>query len=248
MIVIAIHFPKGGVGKSTTAWALASLLGQKHRILAIDLDPQATLTNALLAEAPTLGALDVLTKTVAIPKADTPAAPAFGPNVRVLAATSALANLEQQTASDFDRPYLLRDALDSDINADIVVIDTPPGGSLFTINALVAATHVLSPLSLDALSWDQIPAFEKLLDQVRRGLNPGLDWLGILPTRYDSRRKLDNEVLTELRTLHALVHSPITESVRIKETMARGAPASDAVTALFFDAAVASILKAVARE
>jgi chromosome partitioning protein len=248
-IRLAIFLGKGGVGKSTTAYALSSFLSANGHVLAIDLDPQATLTNALLTEKPQYGVYDALTGSVALGQTIVPAAAAYGPRLSVLAATSGLAALEQETASNFDRYYILRDLLDSTQGADFTIIDTPPSStSLMTVAALVAATHVLTPISTDAAAFEQLPAFERLLDQVKRRLNPNLVWAGILPTRFDGRRRLDNEVLDALRAKYPLVHPPVAESVRIKEGMAKGLPANAGETTPFFDEAVASITKAVTND
>lgn len=246
MIRMAIFLGKGGATKSTTAWSLSSFLSVDHQVLTIDMDPQSTLTNALLTEKPKHGVYDALTGTAALEEAIVPATAAYGSRLSGLAATSELATLEQQTSNNLDRYYILRDLLDSTHGAEFTVIDCPPSStSLLTVAALVAATHVVVPVTTCAAAYEQLPAFERLLEQVQRRLNPQLRWVGILPTRFDGRRRLDNEVLEALRAKYPLVHPPIAESVRIKEAMAKGSPANDAGTALFFDEAVASITKAV---
>jgi chromosome partitioning protein len=248
-IRLAIFLGKGGVGKSTTAYALSSFLSANGHVLAIDLNPQATLTNALLTEKPQYGFYDALIGFVALGQAIVPAATGYGSRLSVLSATSDLATLEQQTSSNLDRHYILCDLLDSTSGADFTVIDTPPSStSLLTVAALVAATHVIAPISTDAAAFEQLPAFERLLEQIQRRLNPQLAWAGILPTRFDGRRRLDNEVLDALRVKYPLVHPPVAESVRIKESMAKGLPANAAETTPFFDEAVASIIKAVSND
>lgn len=248
-IRIAIFLGKGGVGKSTTAYALSSFLSVDRRVLIVDADAQATASNALLIEKPNFGVYDVLLGTATLEEAIVSAAPAFGNGLKVLAATSALATLEQQTSSDLDRHYILRDMLDANENESFTIIDTPPSStSLMTVAALVAATHVVTPVSMDAAAVEQLPAFERLFEQVSRRLNPALKWIGILPTRYDARRNLDNEVLAAVRKKHKVIFPPIVESVRIKEVMAAGEPANAKVTELFFKDAVAAIIEEVERE
>jgi cellulose biosynthesis protein BcsQ len=140
-IRLAIFLGKGGVGKSTSAYALSSFLSANSHVLAIDPDPQATMTNALLTEKPQYGVYDALTGTAALEEAIVPAAAPYGSRLSVLAATSNLATLEQETAGNLDRYYILRDLLDSTHGADFTVIDTPPSStSLMTVAALVAAT------------------------------------------------------------------------------------------------------------
>ena len=248
MLRIAAHLGKGGPGKSTLSWILASFLSARRRVLAIDLDPQGTLTNALVEEQPRLGTNDVLMKTASVQEAAVKATAAYGDRLHVLTASSALSTLEQQTANDFDRHYRLLDVLKEAHGFDVVIMDTPPNAGYLTVSTLVAASHVLTPVSTEAAAFDQLPAFERLLEQLSRRLNPQLIWAGIVPTRYDNRRRLDTEVLEAIRENYTMVHPPIAESVRIKEGMARGTPANAAITAPFFTETVASILKAVGCE
>ncbi len=246
---LAIYLGKGGTGKSTTSFALSSFLSFDRHVLAVDMDPQATLTNALLSEKPMYGVYEALTGTVAFEEAVVPAEAAYGPHLSVLAGTSALGALEQQTSNNLDRHYILRDLLDANKSEILTLIDCPPSGtSLLTVAALIAATHVLTPVSMDAASVEQLPAFERLFEQIRRRLNPGLKWLGILPTRFDSRRRLDNEVLEAVSQKHQMIFSPIIESVRVKESMATGTPANTGITKAIFEGAVAAILEEVERE
>jgi cellulose biosynthesis protein BcsQ len=89
----------------------------------------------------------------------------------------------------------------------------------------------LTPISTDAAAYEQLPAFERLLEQIQRRLNPQLAWARILPTRFDGRRRLDNEVLAALMEKYPVILPPATESVRVKEAMAKGLPANSAETA-----------------
>lgn len=243
MKVITVHFGKGGVGKSSCSWMLSSFLSRALRVVIIDLDPQATLSNTLLVQQPKFSAFDVLAGNVPVIDAAVPAAPVYGANLRVLSASQKLAHLEQQSAGDLDRYYLLRDALAQCASSiDIVVIDTPPAsGSVLVVAALVAATHLIAPISTDAAAAEQLPAFERFYSQIRKRLNPDLNWIGILPTMYDARRNLDNEVLEELRKIGPVVFPPVPTAVKIREAMATGTPATSKPIAHYFEPAMAAI-------
>ena len=247
MIRIAVHLGKGGTAKSTTCWMLASFLSLRQRVLAADLDSQSSLTNALLDSSPEFTVYDVLSKTVSTRAASVSSSLAYGDNVTVLAASADLGALEQETAADFDRAYLLRDALDAGVEADVVIIDTPPSSnSILSINALTAATHLLAPVTVDALAFEQLSSLDRLIEKVRQRLNPELKFLGILPVRYDARRRLDNEVLAAIKDRYPLVHPPVAESIKVKEAMAQGLSARETKSvSLLFDEAVANIVKAV---
>ena len=234
MICIVIHFPKGGVGKSTLAWALSSLLSEDRKVLSIDLDPQGTLTNSLITDAIS-SAFDIFSGRLTLAKASTESRPQYSKNLKAVAGGDALSNLEQFTAGDLDRYYILSEVL-ANQPQDIVIIDTPPGSASFlTVSALVAATHVISPISLDAAAFEQLPAFKGLLQQVQRRLNPRLKWAGLVPNRFDVRRCLDHQVLAAIRERNdSVVHPLVRDSVRIKETMGSGNSAA-ANKSLFSD-------------
>ena len=163
-VVLAIASEKGGVGKSGLAGGLAAVMvAASHRVLAIDLDPRATLTEELGAEASEYGVNDLL---YVPPGADPdelpelpglasqalqPAGAAWGDGVQVLAAERALAHREMDTATG-GLEHRLRVSLEGVAEKfDLVVIDLPPraGGKLVGAG-LLAATHVVFPGTLDA--------------------------------------------------------------------------------------------------
>ena len=225
-ITIAINLLKGGSAKSTTAWALASYLATRFRTLVVDMDSQASLTHTIAGEVPEFSTYHVFRKQVAVTAAVVPAAAAYPANLFLLAGSSALANLEAETSGDLDRAYVLSDALASSSAFDFVIIDTPPSPGIQTVASLVAATAVVSPVTCDPASYEQLPTFEVLLAQVRRRANPSLIWAGILPTRFDSRNTLDNEVLQEMRNRYGpgFVMDPVRATVRLREAQAQGLP------------------------
>jgi cellulose biosynthesis protein BcsQ len=130
-----------------------------------------------------------------------------------------------ETASNLDRHFLLSDILAEDSDFTIRVIDTPPNAGICSIAALVTATHVVCPVATEPAAWEQMRAFEELIGQVKRRMNPHLEWLGIIPTRYDSRNNLDREVLAALKAKYGvLCFSPIRASVKWRESMTSLAP------------------------
>lgn len=162
-VVLAVNSEKGGVGKSGLSGGLAAVMAASgRRVLAIDLDPRATLTEELGADEGEFSVNDLLYVN---PDADPddlpelsglaaqalrPAGAAWGENVRVLAAERALANRETDSASGLE--HRLRVSLEGVAEQfDLVVIDLPPraGGKLVGAG-LLAATHVLFPGTLDA--------------------------------------------------------------------------------------------------
>lgn len=216
---ICLWFGKGGCGKSLSTYAISSYLSRKFSTLAVDLDSQATLSSALIEELPEHSTYDWLSKTHEFDEVVVPAAPAFPEKLQLAPATSNLAKAETETAANLDRHFLLADVL-SDSDFQFRVIDTPPNSGICTIAALVAASHVICPVSTEPAAWEQMAAFEALLAQVKRRMNPHLEWLGILPTRFDGRNNLDNEVLKALKEKYgSLCFSPVRSSVRWREVM-----------------------------
>jgi chromosome partitioning protein len=162
-VTLAINSEKGGVGKSGLAAGLAAVMAADgRRVLAIDLDPRATLTEELAAEVGEYSVNDLL---YVAPDADPdempelaglaaqalrPAGPAWGDNVQVLAAERALAHRETDSAAGLE--HRLRVALEGVTEKfDLTIIDLPPraGGKLVGAG-LLAATHVVFPGTLDA--------------------------------------------------------------------------------------------------
>lgn len=162
-VVLAINSEKGGVGKSGLSGGLAAVMAaHNRRVLAVDLDPRATLTEELGADEGEFTANDLLyvnpdTDPDDLPElsglasqALRPAGAAWGENVRVLAAERALANRETDSGAGLE--HRLRVSLEGVAEQfDLVVIDLPPraGGKLVGAG-LLAATHVLFPGTLDA--------------------------------------------------------------------------------------------------
>jgi chromosome partitioning protein len=138
---------KGGVGKTTTAANIGVLLARNgRRLLLVDTDPQNALTRQLGLQAHTLGVnlVDVLAGRAAAE--DAVISGVHG--VDVIAGARDLAGVEMSLVGEMGREQFLRDALEPVLpRYDHLVIDTPPNLGLLTVNALVAADHVIAPVS-----------------------------------------------------------------------------------------------------
>jgi chromosome partitioning protein len=215
--IVAITNQKGGVGKTTTAINLAAAIARrKHRTLLIDLDPQANSSLAFfdVAELPS-SMFDVLSEQ----RADVRQVirETKFPQLSLAPARLALAKLEQQLVGQFDAPFKLKDALVGlNKDYDFIVIDTPPALGILTVNALVAATHLLIPVQASYFAIEGTDDLVETFSRIRARPNPDLKLLGVLITLFDRRTNI------QIRSVFgtALFKTRISRNVRLEESPA----------------------------
>jgi chromosome partitioning protein len=228
--VIAIANQKGGVGKTTTAINLAGALAELgHRVLAVDMDPQANLTVGLginlgQVERSMAHVLDETTTPLEAVILPSPTA-----RVDVAPSTLELASTEVELFSAIGREYTLREAIAAGAarnTYDYILVDSPPTLGLLTINSLVAADGVIIPVQTQYYALKGLTALVKVINTIRVKLNRDLRVLGLLPTFYDGRTVLAREMLDELRELgdHHVFRSIIRTTVKLGEAPLTGRP------------------------
>ena len=203
--VIAVANQKGGVAKTTTVVNLgAGLAMQGYSVLAIDADPQGSLTAALGEKKP--DELDYTLATVMTALMNDERVPYYegilehDEGLDFMPCNIELTGVENSLQNVMSREKILKTYIDQERKYyDYILIDCPPSLSLMTINALAAADKVIIPTQPSFLSAKGLNLLLQSVGKVRRFINPGLEIAGILMTMVDGRTNNARQIIESMR-------------------------------------------------
>ena len=198
--IIAIANQKGGVGKTTTTINLAASLGVlEKKVLLIDADPQANASSGLGIDVESVenGTYRLLEHSITAQEA---IVPTKSPNVDIIPAHIDLVAIEIELVDKEEREYMLKKAINSlKESYDYILIDCAPSLGLLTLNALTASDSVIIPIQCEYFALEGLGKLLNTIKSIQKIHNPSLDIEGLLLTMYDSRLRLSNQVVEEVK-------------------------------------------------
>ncbi|MBN1252993.1 MAG: ParA family protein [Bacteroidales bacterium] len=218
--VIACSNHKGGVGKTTSVVNIgAGLAKLQKKVLLIDLDPQANLTQSFGIIKPEFTIYEAL-------KGEHELEPIkINDFLDIVASTLDLSGAEMELSSEAGREYIFNELLEKvKDNYEYILIDCPPSLGLLTINALTAADDLFIPIQPHFLAIKGLTKIIEVKDKVKKRLNKRLEITGVFVTQYDKRKILHRDVVDTINTYFQdkVFNSKIRDNIALAEAPSAG--------------------------
>lgn len=218
--VISISNHKGGVGKTTSTLNIgAGLNSLGKKVLLIDLDPQANLSQSLGIKEPKVNIYGALRGEYKLQPVN------VLPGLDIVPSTLDLSGAEVELAGEAGREYILREILEPLRGYyDFILIDNPPSLGLLTINAFTASDMVLIPLQAQYLALQGLTKLIEVVEKIQKRLNKSLTIGGVFITQYDSRKVLNRDVVSTIEShfKEKVFTTKIRDNVSLAEAPAQG--------------------------
>jgi len=218
--VISISNHKGGVGKTTSAINIGAGLNKLgKKVLLIDLDPQANLSQSLGLidqERTIYGAIRGEYKLEPVPVVK---------GLDIIPSTLDLSGAEVELSGEAGREYILRELIDPiKASYDFILIDSPPSLGLLTINAFTASDEVFIPLQAQYLALQGLAKLMEVIDKIKKRLNKELRVGGVFITQYDNRKVLNRDVVATIQShfKDQVFKTKIRDNIALAEAPAQG--------------------------
>ena len=218
--VISVSNHKGGVGKTTSTINIGAGLNKLgKRVLLIDLDPQANLSQSL-------GLIDQERTIYGAIKGEHPLEPiSVVRGLDIIPSTLDLSGAEIELSGEAGREYILRELIEPlRKEYNYILIDTPPSLGLLTINALTASQEVIIPLQAQYLALQGLTKLLEVIEKIRKRLNKELRLGGVFITQYDSRKVLNRDILSTIQAHFSseVFNARIRDNIALAEAPTQG--------------------------
>ena len=218
--VISLSNHKGGVGKTTSTINIGAGLNRlKKKVLLIDLDPQANLSQSLGIEEPERTIYGALKGEYKLEPME------IMPGLDLIPSTLDLSGAEVELSGEAGREYILKELIDTLRGSyDYILIDSPPSLGLLTINAFTASDEVYIPLQAQYLALQGLTKLMEVIAKIKSRLNKELKLGGVFITQYDGRKVLNRDVVETIKSHYkeSLFKTAIRDNIALAEAPTQG--------------------------
>jgi chromosome partitioning protein len=221
--IIAIANQKGGVAKTTSTIAIASMISQQKSCLVVDLDPQANLTDGLGIRDLTEEQLTAY-HLLSLNQNPNDIILSTEWSIDLIPSDIGLAQKESELIAELDSHYILKEQLQKLSQYDYILIDCPPSLGRLTYSALTAADLILIPVQCQYFSAKGYKQLLSTIQAVQVRSNPHLGILGVLPTMSDNTNISRGALVSLSKVDGVLVFDPVPKSIKFTESQLAGVP------------------------